>query len=527
MFNLLTDSLIRVVRKDGGTAVLTLPGVYAAMVADDVMTFHALRAHQAPAWHVFLVQLAVLACENAGISQCPGAEAGEWARLLGRLTSDWPDDEPWRLVTGSDAPAFLQPASPANGLADYRQTASAPDTLDLLVNSKNHDFKAERMARAAPDDWIFALISLQTQEGFLGRGNYGIARMNGGFGSRPFLGLAPAVGGFGAAVMRDVAAMLASDSDWEGRCNTIFNGDARSGLVWTKPWDGKTSLALTGLHPLFIEVCRRVRLEWSGERLIARLANSEGPRLSAKENLGVLFDPWAPVEMSEPPKLLTLSSDGFTYSRLVELLFGSSKRHYHLPRLAKPTRDERTQPMRLWAAALVRGQGKTEGFHTRTLVLPAKATRAFAEEIADLAARAKDQVRLAAEMARSCLRPALIILVQKGPAEPAWTKPSNDNLIGPTLKRFDQDVDEGFFPALWGGLDLSSEAAESAWIHELRRLARINLDKADESAPRGSERRIMAVARATEMLEGAIAKTFPQIRQKREREGEAHDRNAA
>jgi CRISPR system Cascade subunit CasA len=351
--------------------------------------------------------------------------------------------------------------------------------------------------------------------------------MNGGFGSRPYLGLGPVVGGFGAAVMRDVAAMLSPDPDWEDRCNTIFEGDARSGLVWTRPWDGKTSIALADLHPLFIEVCRRVRLEWSGERLIARLANSEGPRLNAKANLGVLFDPWAPVEMSEPPKLLTLASDGYTYSRLVELLFGSGKRRYVRPRLAKPTSDERDRPMRLWAAALVRGQGKTEGFHARTLVLPAKATRAFADETTDLRDRAKIQVKLAADMARSCLRPALIILVQKGPADPAWTKPSNDNLIGPTLKRFDQDVDEVFFPALWDGLEFGSEAAELAWIHELRRLARINLEMTDESAPRGSERRIMAFARATEMLEGSIVKTFPQIRPQREREDDSGDRNAA
>jgi CRISPR system Cascade subunit CasA len=47
------------------------------------------------------------------------------------------------------------------------------------------------MTVATPEHWFYALLTLQTMQGFLGAGNYGISRMNGGFASRPSVGLAP------------------------------------------------------------------------------------------------------------------------------------------------------------------------------------------------------------------------------------------------------------------------------------------------------------------------------------------------
>ena len=208
MHNLLTDPVVRVVEARGVARGLALPELYAALAADRIATFPGLRPHQAPAWHALLVQLAVLACDTANREEAPGDDADAWRALLRGLTEDRADDAPWRLVAPADQPAFLQPPSPGGDLAAYRAVAASPDALDLLVTSKNHDLKAERMTAAAPDDWLFALVSLQTQEGFLGAGNYGVARMNGGFGSRPYLGLSPASGGFGAAVMRDIAVLL-------------------------------------------------------------------------------------------------------------------------------------------------------------------------------------------------------------------------------------------------------------------------------------------------------------------------------
>jgi putative thioredoxin len=67
--NLLTELLIQTDR-----GMLSLPGLLAAMARGEVAAFPALRPHQRPAWHMFLVQLAVLALSDAGATELPEDE---------------------------------------------------------------------------------------------------------------------------------------------------------------------------------------------------------------------------------------------------------------------------------------------------------------------------------------------------------------------------------------------------------------------------------------------------------------------
>ena len=116
----------------------------------------------------------------------------------------------------------------------------------MLVTSKNHDLKSSVAAQAAVDDWIFALITLQTMEGFGGAGNYGISRMNSGFGNRPAFSLAPVGGRLSAHVRRDIIALL----------------EFRPQLL-----DQHTCLPISKRHPIALDVavgrlsCRRVAAE--------------------------------------------------------------------------------------------------------------------------------------------------------------------------------------------------------------------------------------------------------------------------
>ena len=115
------------------------------------------------------------------------------ARSASRPYASFPDDEPWRLVVDDRSkPAFLQPPVPKD--VTLNKDVATPDALDLLITARNHDLKQAIARRADPEDWIFALVSLQTGEGYGGgSGGYqGIARMNGGWSSRPMMALAPA-----------------------------------------------------------------------------------------------------------------------------------------------------------------------------------------------------------------------------------------------------------------------------------------------------------------------------------------------
>ena len=287
MLNLLTEPLFRMSTTDG-TRKGTLPDVYAALVADEVEAFSALRPHQRHAWHAFLVQLGTMALHQADISEPPG-DAPSWEALIRGLTAmDFPGNEPWQLVVEDiTQPGFMQPpTSSPDKKREFKGLVATPDELDMLVTSKNHDLKAATAAEAGVDDWIFALVTLQTMEGFSGAGNYGISRMNGGLGNRPAFSLSP-LGGPGAHVRRDIIALLADYSVAADTCN----------LLWMRSWDGTgpEKLLSNELAPLYIEVCRRVRLcadEYG--RLYCIRATSKAARIEGKDMKGRTNDPWTP-----------------------------------------------------------------------------------------------------------------------------------------------------------------------------------------------------------------------------------------
>jgi CRISPR system Cascade subunit CasA len=507
--NLLEDRLIRT---DCGEH--SLPEILATLYRDEIRNFPALRHHQVPVWHAFLVQVSVLAIE-ATTSAEPPSDAAGWRSALRGLTPDWPDDEPWRLVTRADCPAFLQPPIPGSNLAPFKTRVDFADELDILVTSKNHDVKAERLANARPDDWIFALVSLQTQEGQMGRGNYGIARMNGGYGSRPFLGIAPE-GGPGARFRRDLQVLLRPTNR---RFGPAWGSRRQLKLVWLEPWDGKQQLQVDELHPFFIEVCRRVRLmrEDNG-RLFARLANSEAARISAKELKGVTDDPWAPVEVVPETKLFSLTAEGFSWRKMRELLFSGtdqgSKRVFKRPLLAVLQQEDRdSAAVEIVAAGLARGQGKTEGFHERRIPIPPHA-RARLEDETDrtLVDAADRQERDAGTMAQRVLRPALLCAFEKGPEQLNFNAREAAAATEAFTKEFDAAVDADFFTALWGSLDKNPEEAERAWQTILQNHARETLRKALTAGPRTEARRFIAAARAESLFAGSLYRQFPMLR---------------
>ena len=246
--NLLVDPLIRVRRLGGAIDTLSLPELYASLAVDGVAVFPALRPHQRHAWHAFLAQLAVIAMHRGDATEFPET-ASEWRTLLRALTRAFAHDQPWHLVGGEPAqPAFMQCPAP-RGLEPYRTLKATPDDLDLLITSKNHEQKRSIAVRSATDDWIFALIDVQTMSGFSGPGNYGVARMNGGLSSRPCLGFAPAGRGPGAHLVHDVRRMLAGRGALVER--HAFAPDSGLALLWLHPWDGTDAVSLRMLDPLF------------------------------------------------------------------------------------------------------------------------------------------------------------------------------------------------------------------------------------------------------------------------------------
>ena len=268
--NVLQDAIVRAV-VDEAECRLTLPGIFAALMADRISAFPALRAHQRHAWHAFLSQLGAIALHAASLAEPPTDEAA-WRELLRGLTPDDPNDDAWSLVTPPDRPALLQPPVPG-GLAGLKKEITTPDGIDMLETAKNHDLKQAVMVLAQPDDWLFALVTLQTMAPWGGRDHYSISRMNGNHGTRVALGVVPP-GGVGQGVHRDIMRILTLRQEIAQRGSYPERGGIA--LVWLRSWDGTKSLPRESIDPLYIEVCRRLRLVGQKDNLVARVVQSDG-----------------------------------------------------------------------------------------------------------------------------------------------------------------------------------------------------------------------------------------------------------
>ena len=538
-YNLLSDPLIRVL-VSGRARKVSLPGLFAAMARHEVDGFPALRAHQNAAWHMFLVQLAALALWTAGRDRVISEEPA-WRDMLRGLTADHlPGDEPWHLVVeDGSCPAFLQSPCPAKDALNWRPISTADefrgdrgsfrppaglkwkpistaDELDLLVTSRNFDIKQAIACSGQPEDWLYALVSLQTMQGYSGgRGLLrGIARMNGGYANRPLIGLAPGSARDmtvhpSAWWIRDVGRLASSDRD-----PVVAKTPGKPGgpaLLWCLEWREGEQLKVADLDPWFIEVCRRIRLGEAGGRLTAKKSTSKKARIDAQAFHGNLGDPWTLV--NNEGKSFSAGSQGFAYNKVHELLFSGD---WKLPLLAQHGPQE-PRDMVLVMEALVRGEGKTEGFHSRRIAVPKQSY--FDSETA--ASLSNEQIKEIAEFEK-VLRSALVLVALGGDWEAKPGKSRLRKLNGyaqPAIERFKKRADDLFFQALWKRVAAQETGTKAVkekldFLQALRDAAEDEFRAALPAIPCASALRLRAEARAERRLQGGLWKQFPYLFEK-------------
>lgn len=499
--NLLDEPLLGVEDDAGQRDRVTLPGLLARLSRGQPTALTAVQAYQQHAVHAFLVQLAAVSLTKAGDVEIVHDEAG-WRELLLRAArDDGAGAEAFTLVVGDlSLPAFLQPPVPEGELDVLKSEHRWPSAeLDVLITAKNHDVKIDRIEHPNVEHWIFALLTLQTMQGFLGAGNYGIARMNGGFASRPCVAFAPEHGA-AARFARDVQALIAAR---DSLIDTFgFGARGHLGLVWCAPWDGTKSLGFADLDPFFVEVCRRIRLtaDDSGV-LVAHRGSSKVARIDAKESNGNTGDAWTPVAHKDG-KALTMPEAGFSYARVQGLLFDDE----WSPGAAGVARAGAGD--RLWLGqVLVRGQGKTGGYHERWVPVPPKARASLVrrDARAKLAERSKAWVQLAEIAEHKVLKPAVLTLLQGAPESLKF----DDHRGGIFLRQLDAAIDDVFFKLLFEHGEAPPEDADAVFQRELLALAKDQLDAARASLPVPTARRWRAEAQAYRVFYGAAHKHLP------------------
>lgn len=498
LFSLLDEALLGVEGRDGARERVTLPGLLARWSRGESVEMTALQAHQQHAWHAFTVQLAALALVRAGLTELPVAD-GVWRQLLvACAAADGAGPEAFALVVEDLAkPAFMQPPVPEGTLKALKNVHDTPGgELDVLITAKNHDVKSDAVRAPSLEAWVIALIVLQTTQGFLGAGNYGIARMNGGFSSRPCIAYGSGLDS-APRFLRDVRRMLEAREVLRTRG---FATRRSFGLIWCAPWDGTRSLAVDELDPFFVEICRRVRLEYAGGVVRAYRGSSKVARIAAAELAGNTGDAWTPV--AQDGRALTMPEAGFTYERIQNLMFGEWTHG------AAGTPSGADSDAFWIGRVLVRGRGKTGGYHERWVPIPLTARRLFAstDARASLGKRAKYWVERAAAARLKVLKPAALAFLQGGPEKLKFDDPRAE----PVLRAFDSAIDRIFFPLLFEHATTPPEDADAVFGAKLYELGRAELERAFEALPTSTARRARAIARAERVFHGAARKVLGQ-----------------
>lgn len=495
-FSLLTEPIISYRRAvDGITVAANLPELFVALALDEVRDYPALRPHQRHPWHAFLVQLAAIALHKAQRTG-PFETPDEWRNALLSLTPDDHDGAAWCLVSPLDRPALLQAAVTGGSVVKWKSQSFAADEIDMLVTSKNHDIKGSRARRSEPEDWLFALLSLQTQEGFLGAGNYGISRMNGGFSSKPGIGVA-AVGLHGARWVRDIKSLLAQrERIAQERGLKITDGLA---LLWLTPWDGLTGLAFSGLDPYYIEICRRIRLQAVGNVISSIGTGSKAARIVAKDLNGLTGDAWTPVDVAAG-KALTISSKGFEYKLVSELLFGGK---FQASAAFNLTKEASGDILILIAQGITRGQGKTEGYHERRVPISPKARGLMITgKKAQLEQLSKQRIEIIGEV-RKLLWVALAVLFANGKS--GDSSDGNKTKASKFSEPFEIAEDARFFDDL--NLELEAEEGTKQrlqWMLGLVSRAEAILKTAFIAGPRNGVQKYRAQSGALARFRGVL-----------------------
>lgn len=523
--SLLDEPTFRIRTRIGRSEKLTLPELLAAYSADRVDHLVSLRPHQEAMFHSFMVSLAFMAMELAGeANEGTGlsTDTARWRDLLSGLTSDFPDDKPWQLLVDDiTKPAFMQCPCDAAEVAQYTGLSSSPQELDVLVASKSHDVKPGKLGGFGVEQlelWVYALVSLHGDAAYMGAGNYGSIRKNGGYATRPHFRLA-FERGVGAEFSRDLRALferrdtLTEEAAKAGVGTGLLSASSR--LLWLRNWSASApAVQLKDAHPMCLEVARRVRLVGGGGVVVAKTAASKAARVATGPTLGVVGDPWVPLvrdakgDKAYNPQTQT---GGFGYRRLAPVLF--DREAFTLPLLARPTKSEMSKGGTMVAHALGRAQGGTDGYLSREVHFPPAAMRRTVDEAAQLALRSQAYLQAASDMQGKVLRSALIQFVD-GSDAPDWKSPDIARTVRPWEVAFDAKVDEVFFEDLLGSVaaERGDDEALLDWARRLQSLAQELFERAVDSLPTRDRSHAFARARAQGFLRGAMAKRFPGLK---------------
>ncbi|MBN1880441.1 hypothetical protein JW823_10055 [bacterium] len=508
-YSLLSDRLISVNSSEHEKMMMSLPDILAHLSASKDISFLDLQIHQQHAWHAFLVQLASMALASHSCRKVEEIEAKTWRSLLLDMTSG--NEDAWCLIVNDwDKAAFMQPPSPPGtdfNNPDARRTISE---IDVLVLSRNHDIKKNRLLNPNLDHWVFNLVNYQTMNGFLGQKNYNIARMNGGWGSRPCVTLKHGENwGQRFCIDTDISLNIRPNLIGINSLGFAYRYSEGHQLLWVLPWDGNSQIEILDCDPFFIEVCRRIKLQEENGKIIAYFIGTNKERVNAAFLKGKTGDIWTPLDISkDEAQALTVPESGFSYEMKRRLIFDDQM----IPSPAMSWDYREIDSYDLYAEVVSRGKGQTNGYHSCQLPMPKKIVRLFADTTSKrlLAEKAKEQVEDAKNI-KKILRISLLVFLQGDQTRLNFDDHRHEKVV----QRLDNIIDARFFSHLWETSENETMEARIAWQKLIIEDASHVLLQAFRSLPCPDARRYKSITNAERCFWGQINKLFPKSLEKK------------
>lgn len=478
MGNLLIDPIITVV-SDGVLETVPLPEVLSRLATGKEVEFERVRPFQEEAWHAFLVQLGALVASKEG--KLPQDRQG-WRSALFSLGGD--SAECWTLfVDDISLPAFMQPATKELNTTDVWKT---PDDLDVLITSRAHDIKPHQIQFPRMEDWMFALVSVQTTWGYGGAGNYGVFRNRGSYAARIFVSGAPSFSN-SERFLRDVKVW---QEEWESIRGIGLRGDVK--LLWNRFWSGSEQVEVCDLSPAAIEICRIYRMRLQGESLVCARKSCTAPMINRTQELS--GDIWTPLEVD--PKSGEKSPMAFrgipALRDFIKIMFQAEPS----PAM-RPRPDDKMIILRGVARDPSR-QGMTVGYVDMCLN-PVFATD---EEKQQAFAKATDWMETLSKV-RGALAMCLFTFNQGGPEKTDMKSESSAKQVSGWLDKFDAETFDTFT------ILLSKKSETSEWLSSLRSIFEVIVDDAIKNGPAPSSVRIRGAAKSTNYAGWAMSQFCP------------------
>jgi CRISPR system Cascade subunit CasA len=285
--------------------------------------------------------------------------------------------------------------------------------------------------------------------------------------------------------------------------------------LWVTIWDGKGLVYRRDqLDPLFIEICRRIRFEVGMDDRIGCLKSTNKSLIEGGFRGGITGDPWAPINIGDE-KIFTINKHPrLGYRQCIDLMDGALFRPSPLQLVSG---DDPEDGLAVYAAAMVRGPGKTAGYHERRITVSKAVKRLLSVGAADqIAAAGHARAELVGKLSYQVLQPALRCLLSNGKEVKRTTpKQPQSDPAKRWLDQLDRFADVEFFPALWQELEVFEETERerirNTWLQDLIERAEAILGEACRAVPLASIHRYRARTRAKGRFRFLAKEQFPQL----------------